>query len=143
MPGRIDFDIQGAAEMERLLKELGPRAAVNAGRPALVAGARPIVEEAKRLVPVDTGDLRDAIAVDASSRRQGLAAAVGGEIGISIGFTKPTSRRAHLTEFGTAHSAAHPFMRPAMEAKAGDALDAMGHSLQKGIESEAAKLAKR
>jgi HK97 gp10 family phage protein len=143
MPGPIDFDIQGAAEMERLLKELGPRAAVNAGRPALVAGARPIVEEAKRRVRVKSGELRDAVTIDTSSRRQALAAAVGGEIGISIGFTKPTSRRAHLEEFGTAHSAANPFMRGAMEAKAGEALDAMGHTLQKGIEREAAKLAKR
>ncbi len=136
MATRTDYEIKGALEMERLLKELGPQLAVKVADEALRAGARVVVEEAKRLVPVDTGALRDSIV--AQVQRKGSDE----EREILIGFKVPHSRRAHLTEFGTAHSAAKPFMRPAMDAKASEALEEIGGVLAKGITREAEKLAK-
>jgi len=137
MPGRIDFKIDGAKEMNRLLKELPTNVAIRVGDQALKAGAKPIVAEAKRLVPVLSGELRDSITAEPERKRKPQDARV-----ILIGFKKPASRRAHLTEFGTAHSAAKPFMRPALDSKAGEALDEMGKALAQGIDREAAKLAK-
>ncbi len=137
MPGVIDFEIKGAKEMERLLRELGPNVASRAGDRALRAGAKPIVAEAKRLVPVKTGELRDSIIVVGERRRKGDNERV-----VVIGFKMPGSRRAHLTEFGTVHAPAQPFMRPALDSKGGEALNETGRVLGKGITSEALKLAK-
>ncbi len=137
MPGVIEFKITGAKEMERLLKELGPNVASRVGDKALRAGAKPIVAEAKRLVPVKTGALRKAITVAVQRRRKGP-----GERVVLIGFKRPESRRAHLTEFGTVNAPAQPFLRPALDSKAGEALNEVGRVLGKGITDEALKLAK-
>jgi HK97 gp10 family phage protein len=134
---KTDFSIRGAKEMERLLKELGPNLAAKVGDQALRAGAKPIIEEAKRLVPVKSGALRDSITVATERKRN-----ADNQRMVLIGFKKPHSRRAHLTEFGTVHSVAKPFMRPALDGKAGEALNEMGRVLAKGIEREAKKLAK-
>lgn len=134
---KTDFAIAGAAQMEKLLKELGPEVAARLGDQALRAGAKPIIDEAKRLVPVRTGQLRDSLTVVIERRRK-----EDDERLAVIGFKKPVSRIAHLIEFGTSKMAAKPFMRPAMDAKAGDALGQMGKVLARGIEREAKKLAK-
>ena len=134
---QVDFDIKGAAEMERLLKELGPQVASKVGDQSLRAAAKPIVAEAKRLVHVRTGKLRDSITAVVERKRKGANERV-----VLIGFKPPVSRRAHLEEFGTSKQAAHPFMRPALDAKAGEALNEMGRVMAKGITREAEKLAK-
>ncbi len=136
MAGEVRFRIDGALEMERLLKQLGPRAAAVAADRALRAAAKPIVNRAKALVPVDTGELRDSITAALQPRRGGKEARV-----IHVGFKTPTSRRAHLVEYGTAHSSAQQFMRPALDEKAGEALAEMGRALGDGITREAERLA--
>jgi hypothetical protein len=52
---------------------------------------------------------------------------------VLIGFKPPVSRRAHLTEYGTSKHGARPFMRPAMDAKAGEALTVMAETMASGI----------
>lgn len=47
----------------------------------------------------------------------------------------------NFAEFGTRHQPARPFMRPAFEASAGQALAAIGVAIGKGVEREAAILA--
>lgn len=130
--------IAGAAEMERLLKLLPERVAERVTKNALRAGARVIRDEAKDRVPVDTGDLRDSVVVRSPTQRQrkhGAALVV-------VGFEKPISRRAHLTEFGTQHQPAQPFLRPAVDEGGRRAIDAIGKSMTRGINREAKKLAK-
>ena len=135
MPGNIDFKIEGAREMEKLLFALGPAATKRVGRQTLRAGAKPVIDEAKRLIPVETGKLRDALAVRVlKPDAEGITA--------ELGALQPTSRRLHLIEFGTQHSAARPFFRPAMDSKKREALDGMGNVMAKGIEREAKKLVK-
>jgi HK97 gp10 family phage protein len=141
MAGEVKFDIRGAKEMNELLNKLGPQVASRVADQALRAGAKLIVDEAKRLVPVGrTGNLRDSI-IAQRQRRTGEDQRV-----ILIGFDKDApgspSSRAHLVEFGTAHSAAKPFMRPAMDSQAANALGEMGKVLARGITREARKLAK-
>lgn len=132
----IKFRISGAREMERVLKQLGPIIARRAGQKATMAAAKVIAAEARRLVPVRTGELKNAIIVLPVKSREER------EVHTIVGFQRPTAARAHLTEFGTAHSAASPFLRPALDSKVQQALDAMGRELARGIEREAKKLAK-
>lgn len=135
---KIDMDIRGAKEMERLLKILGPNTARKVAAKALRAGAKPIVQEAKRLVPEASGDLKKSIIAKMEKDRY----SAGDERVIFVGFAKPTSRRAHLTEFGTVHHAAQPFLRPALDNTAMEALDEMGRVTGEGITKEATLLAK-
>lgn len=136
MAGATSIKITGAREMEKLLMELGPNVARRIGQAANKAAANVIADEARRLVPVRTGELQASITVQAEKGNDER------EIETVIGVFKPTSGRAHLVEFGTRHSAARPFMRPALDAKAGEALSKMADMLAKGIEREALKLAK-
>lgn len=121
--------------MEAALKELGPKTARIGGGRAVRAGIRVAVREAKRLVPVRTGRLRRSIVGRMSKRaRQNERVAV-------LGFRQPTSSRAHFTEFGTAHSSARPFVRPALDSQAGKMLEAMGEELALYIAREEFKRA--
>lgn len=148
----IKIEIKGAKEMERLLRELGSRAAAKIGVQALRAGAKPIIGAAKQALQdvSKTGNLANSIDVKILKPKKNgefINAAIG-PIWKKIpdptragGFDNP-GRRAHLTEFGTSHSAAHPFMRPAVDTQHQQAIDEMGRVLGKGIEREALKLAK-
>lgn len=138
MPGTVNFKIEGAKEMERLLKELGPRVAITVADKALRAGAKPIVQEAKRLVRKRTRDLEKSITAVIDRRHQKP-----NERQILLGYRQPTSRRAHFEEFGRAGQPAHPHMRPAMDAKVGEALNEIGREMSVGITREAKILAKR
>jgi hypothetical protein len=63
VPGTVKFELKGAKEFERLLKELGPVPAGRLGQNVLMAGARVIAAEARRRVPVVTGELKRSIGV--------------------------------------------------------------------------------
>lgn len=136
MPGDVNLRIKGATEMERLLKQLGPQVARRVAAQALRAGAKPIVERAKELVQVRTGETKRRIAARPKRRGAGPESTV-----IEIGVERPRSRIFHLLEFGTAHSPAHPFMRPALDERGLEALNEMGRVLARGITREAEKLA--
>lgn len=116
--------------MEALLKDLGPKVASRLGDKALRAAAKPIVKDAKRLAPRRTGVLRRSIVAVKGKDKGGAYAATRT---VLIGFKKPASSYAHLVEFGTLHSAAQPFIRPAMDARAQDALNEMVEVLSKGL----------
>lgn len=138
MPGRIDFDLRGAAEMERIMRQLGPRLAGKAGASALRAGAKVIQDEAKRLVPKKTRALeRSIVLFTVPARRRN-----DDEQAVQIGFRPPVSRRAHLVEFGTQFTPARPFIRPALDSKASAALDKMRDALARALRREAEKLAR-
>ncbi len=122
--------ILGAREMDSLLAELGPRVAKRVAGNAMRAGARVIRREARRRVRVRTGALKRSIVVRAG-REPGTAV---------VGFLRPTSRRAHLVEFGTRHSPARPFMRPAIDETANEVIEKIGERMFAGIEREAEKL---
>ena len=131
-----DFRIEGAEELEKVLKLLPKELEKKALDSAFKAGANIVAQDAKGRVPVDTGELRDAIVVRKARSRQrskGIIAVVG--------IKKPTSRRAHLTEFGTKNAAAKPFLRPAIDIKGQDAIAVIGRKLKENIEKTATKLA--
>lgn len=118
-----------------LLKALGPRVARKIGDRALRAAARPIVNEAKRLVRLRTGELRRSLTVR-TSKRANRSESTRGVIIASAGL----GWRAGFLEFGTAKARAFPFLRPAMDSKSAEALTAMGRILGDGIDKEAQAL---
>jgi HK97 gp10 family phage protein len=59
-----------------------------------------------------------------------------------VGIEEPVaSRYAHLVEMGAAHMPAEPFMRPALDEKAHEALQIQRQALLDGIDREVRKLA--
>jgi len=133
---QVTFKLAGAKELSKLLDQLDEEVAGKLVRAAGRAGAEVIADEARRLVPVRDGELQASIAVSQDRN-------IGREVETIIGFRQPTASRAHLTEFGTVHSQARPFLRPAMDSKAQASIEAAAKSLSKGIAREARRLARK
>ena len=125
--------IEGAAELDKVLKALPKRMGERALVAAVRAGANIIRDEARARVPVGTGRLRDEIVV--KRIRTGQAS-----LTMRLGPLR-SSFYGMFFEFGTSIQAARPFLRPAFDAKVGEALGALGTRLGKRVEAEAKKLA--
>ena len=129
-----DVDVHGFRELEALLKKLPDEIAKKVVVNGLKAGGRLLVKGMKARVPVKTGKLRDSIVVTTSRK------SIKGKGHAVIAFKKPTSRRVHLTEFGTQHSKAEPFIRPTLDAEGQSAIAEIGKSLGSGVVKEAQRL---
>lgn len=132
----IQSDILGAKEIENALKELPNKIAGSILFKSLRAGANVIKKEMQVRVPKRTGALAKSIMIARDSKatkRKGSATVV-------IGFRRPVSRRAHLTEYGTRNSSAQPFVRPALDGKGNAAIKAIGERMGAEIDKEAEKL---
>lgn len=99
--------ILNLAKLDKKLRRL-PEAAVTEIRAAMEVGAKEIVAMMKRLVPEDSGELRDSIGWTWGKKpkyAQALAVAkskLGGQLTITIYVGNSKVRYAHLVEFGTA-----------------------------------------
>jgi HK97 gp10 family phage protein len=132
----------GAGELEDALRTLEPKVAKRVGGRALKAAGELIADQARTRVPVASGRLEDSITVALTTAKSGERKGV-------IGFKKGHgSRIAHLIEYG--HMTVdkrwippQPFIRPAIDDRAEDAIALMGGILWKGIEAEARKKGKR
>lgn len=131
---RFDFEIKGGRELEDALRRLGPDLERKVAKGAARAGANVIAKEAIRLAPEDDGTLKRSIKVVTRSQRVGDAV-------VSI-VTRAGKRwqskgmdawYAGLIEFGTKFRPATPFLRPAMDSKAPEALKAISAYIQKRI----------
>ena len=135
----ITLDVRGLDGLQQQLDELQD---VTLAVKALAAAARkafkPVLETAKALVPVDSGDTREALRLAVKKPRGGEPVVV---VGLKILATKTKetvlelspARRWHWIEFGTAHMAAHPFLRPALDQNAQLVLDLLRVELNKSI----------
>lgn len=140
----------GAAEIEEVLKQLPDRLARQVTGQALRAGGAIIVKHAKQKLAsngsIDTGALQKAVTV--KSGQQGKAQVGIRRISMTVtrkGRSKPEkvspARYAHLVEFGTKHSAAEPFLRPALDEGGEEAIRKIGEMMGRGAEREARALA--
>ena len=153
------YNLKGGEELQAFLNSLAPKIEQNILRSALRAGAKVIAEEAKNNVPVKSGALRDSIKIGTNTRKGRVTATV-----------KAGSKKAwyyRFVEFGTAaheikpknakslffagmfgelikHPGTRPkaFMRPALDSKSGEAINAIGAAISKrltkqGIEQNA------
>ena len=132
------FKVNGLKEMERSLKKLPDNLRDKALKNASAAGARVIRKEAIRLAPSRTGRLKDNIVVSRSFKQRGRRVRLKGAVVIGI---RGVSRYyAHLVEFGFSRGTPQPFMRPAFDNKADEALRAIAKKLSKEIVKQAKKL---
>lgn len=152
-------------QIQQLLRELPDKFVIKDVKRVQADKWQMVADEAKRLVPVDTGRLQEMIAVKAGfSKRTGVVFATCGlrKIGAkerlkvrakkyqrSIGYTNVKTDGIEydayygvFVEFGApAHNQhPHPFMRPAFDSKRGAVLDEYQSELQTVLEQEFAKL---
>ena len=91
-----------------------------------LAAAELIAQEARRLVPIDTGKLHNSIRVEefqGESGRDEVAVVAGGE-SIGAGY-------AGFVEFGTVRTPAQPFLRPAVAATIDQQLPVMVQAMRR------------
>lgn len=152
-----NFDVPGLAALSQMMADLPQKLAKTVVRGGLRAGAVVLQQEARSLVPEKTGALRKSIKVSTGIKN--------GNVYSRVRAGDKTAFYAHMVEFGTgAHkinaksggflsingrlvrSASHPgarskpFMRPAMDGRAAQALDAMSDYLTERLDREITKI---
>lgn len=146
----LKFEIKGLRELDAGLAELPAAVRGKTLEAALMRAAKPILDEARSRAPV----------------RQGGAKRIGkGSKGRLPGFLRASLRRARkrasdasatvqigphrrafygmFQEFGTSRQAARPFLRPAFDAKAQEALKLLRDALSAEIVKAAQRIASR
>lgn len=131
----MPLQMRGFAELERLLNRLPEDVAKRVTVNALKAGGRVLVKGMKQRARKRTGQLADSPVVSSAAK------ATRNRANAVVGFKKPVSRRVHLTEFGTEHSRAFPFIRPTLDEDGVKAIKVIGTNLGAGVERSARKLA--
>lgn len=117
--------LEGAEALNAALRSVGDRAGGLVLKRAAEAGAEVIAAEARDLAPRDTGALAEGIHAEAGRVQQGRAQ-------FNVGPSKE-EWYGELVELGTEKMAAHPFLRPAFDAKSGDAIEAVGTVLRDAL----------
>lgn len=133
----VRFQIRGAREFDRVLKQLGADAANKIGTRAARAGARILADKAQARVPVRTGALAESIAVVAPRNADD-----GARVANVVIKGPMWDRLWHVTEWGTRFATAQPFLRPAMDESRSEVISAVASVMKRGIDQEARKLAK-
>lgn len=124
---KMAVKLSGFRELDRTLHNIG-QSVKDGQRAAVMKAAEIVADEARRLVPVLTGNLRDSIVV--SERQLGGAFSMDRRVrGVSHSvYVGPRTGGphdgfyGHMVEFGTVNAAAHPFMRPAFDNTRGEVL---------------------
>lgn len=152
---QIKIDTRGVIAA---LEKLGPGLRKSAETAVLRAGATPLRKAAKANAAKskDTGLLQKSISLRVATTKGNKTVRVGPKKGMRQMVTrtdKRTGRKyqemadpnnySHLVEYGTAHSAAKPFIRPAIDSSQGQIVDAMANGLDKHLTRVAKRLAKR
>ncbi len=142
----MDFtvDIQGMDEINKTIQRLAKSLKPDDVEPVLLKGAKIIATEAKsRAKRGPTGNLKKAIRTK-KLKRLGFG---NQPAAVIAAVDRKKAPHAHLVEFGHAlvrngrvigHVPAYPFWRPAVDAKAGEAMSQVERDLTKLVE-EAAK----
>lgn len=143
--------IDGAAELEKTLRLLPKEIAKKVVYGALLKGAQPILDEARRRAPVGNvvrkdwkGRLHLPATLKWSIRKFRAKTAPGEPPAVAIGIPKKSRAfYAHMVEFGTRKMRPRPFLRPAFDAKGMEALSIIGREIGKGIERAVKRLARQ
>lgn len=149
MSETIKVRVEGLSEVLRKMEQLERVASQEAVVAAGVKAMEPVAEDARANAPVRLGILRDSIRIAAQRPTSGSIIA---SIGITLSSGKiireiPTEPgkfmripakgagwRWHWAELGTAHSAAHPFLLPALENNITKILAIFGAELKERID---------
>lgn len=143
----IRFEIEGLAELEQQLLKVENKAGEKFLRQALSKAATPVVRAAKEKVPVDSGALRQSIGKSTKKGRgKNVASVFVGPKKNARALALANERRstaisgifyAHIVELGYGRQPPQPFLRPALEENANDAVNIFGRDMKVKIESVA------
>lgn len=152
MPFLAKAGVEGLQAILKQLDGLKKSAAKKVTRAIVTAGGRAVVRAAKKLAPKRTGLLRrslfsrvavhpgSGVAVATIGPREGFRVQVGvvtrGALAGKPKYADPV-KYAHLVELGTAHSAAKPFLVPALQSPG--VRQAMEKAAVAGIDRELAR----
>ncbi|HWV01819.1 MAG TPA: HK97-gp10 family putative phage morphogenesis protein [Devosia sp.] len=130
----FNFETPNLAAFEQRLLQMGTTTARAAGRKALRQGANVILRESRRLVkaghPAFPEKITGRMARSLYTHDRGI---MGDNIVFSVDLKK-LAFYGRFVEFGTSRSRAYPFMRPAAEGKAQEAVRVIADTLQGVIE---------
>lgn len=119
---------KNAAELEKKFNQHGHAVRRQLLTKATKAGAELIQKRAEELAPRDTGQLAESELVRIDSSQSSAA-----EVVAKIGPSKD-SFYGFFQEFGTAHHAAQPFLKPALEQTQAKAIEVSGEIVGEGLE---------
>jgi HK97 gp10 family phage protein len=130
----FNFETPNLAAFEQRLLQMGTTTARAAGRKAMRQGANVILRESRRLVkaghPAFPEKITGRMARSLYTHDRGI---MGDNIVFSVDLKK-LAFYGRFVEFGTSRSRAYPFMRPAAEGKAQEAVRVIADTLQGVIE---------
>ena len=136
--------LEGYAELERALRELPKAAAKGVLRTAMRKAGQQVVDAASAAAPKDTGALAESLALSTRlTKGQRRRRRKKGDVELFLGPTYPSGAHGHLVEFGTAHMAKRPFLRPAWDGLVDNVLKDFGNAMWAAIEKAARRLAAR
>lgn len=145
----FEANISGAAELEKVLRQLPGKINEDVQVRSLKKGAQIVAKQARQNAPRDRGDLAKSVTVRKTAKRLRYKDGLGLVI---VTVRRPQGAHAHLVEFGTGprerkdgrstgQMPAQPFFRPAIDAKAAEALSVIGLQFGYEIERAAERLA--
>ena len=139
---RTTFSVEGLAELEGALGELPRATARNVLVRTLREQAEVVAEAGEANAPRLSGKLADSYTVGTKlSRRQKSKHKKESDVEVFVG---PTPHpKSVQTEFGNAHQAAHPHLRPAWDSTHRQVLDGITDTLRKEVEKARARLARK
>jgi HK97 gp10 family phage protein len=141
-------NLTGFKELAEKLKQLPKKVAKNGLRRAVSSGAAIVRNAARKRAPVDTGEMKRDIMMKREKDKQGS-----GTTGAVYSVYVRSGKKSRLAgkkrdverdsfywkfvEFGTKTIPAQPFMRPGFEESKGEAIGAIGKSLDETIQAAA------
>jgi len=134
----VTVKVTGLRELDRALSDLKRATARNVARKVLIEAGTPMMEAAEANAPLGpTGNLKASYGIGTKlTRRQSKMNRKQSGVEVYVG---PNDPAAVQTEFGNAHQAAEPHLRPAFDAEAMPTLERIRDSL----EGEIAKAVER
>jgi HK97 gp10 family phage protein len=142
--GKVTFKVEGLNESIEALKELRESLSVsnatarNTIKRALVYSLEPIAEDASRMAPKRIGTLQTSIVASTTlTKRQRGEHTKTAPIEAFVG-AGPLPH-AHMVEFGSAHNAPQPFLRPAVDRNVAEVFKRFADQLKIEIEKTAAR----
>lgn len=139
---KFTVTVEGLSDLADALQELPKATSTNVLKRALTNGAAPIQSAAASLAPVLTGTLQQSITIGTKlSRRQKSLSRKESKVEVFIG--PDALPQAITAEFGTSHSRARPYMRPAWDGQKKTALEIIANTLGDEIEKARARIARK
>lgn len=123
--------VLGDKQLIKNLEMLPERMKKRVMKPAMRKGAAVIAKRAKKKVKSRSGLLKRSIKAKATKNGNGRTYVDPSVSGEYRGKRVVPTKYAHLVEFGTSTSAAHPFLRPALEEGKREAFDAVTAEAQR------------